>query len=34
VVSFADREKDCRRPLSPFTVNGYDRIVCLRSPAS
>jgi hypothetical protein len=33
VVSFADREKDCRRPLSPFTLNGYDRIVCLRSPA-
>jgi hypothetical protein len=32
VVSFADREKDCRRPLSPFTINGYDRIVCLRSP--
>ena len=32
VVSFADSEKDCRRPLSPFTINGYDRIVCLRSP--
>jgi len=32
VVSFADNESGCRRPLSPFTINGYDRIVCLRSP--
>jgi hypothetical protein len=39
VVSFggdaddADSEKDCPGRSSPFTVNGYDRIVCLDSQA-
>jgi hypothetical protein len=33
LAALADTEQGCRRPLSPFTVNGYDRFVCLRSPS-
>ena len=33
MVTFADTEKGCGRGLSPFTINGYDRFVCLRSPS-